>query len=317
MAGLKAPSVFLSYSYDSGEHADRVLELADALCDGGIDVILDRYVHPAPEEGWPLWMARNFDVADFVLMVCTATYRHRVMGLEEPGEGLGVRWEGRLIYNRIAYGDPAGSRFIPILLPGSEPAHIPNPILGHSYYRFATFDLTDPGYEALYRHLTGQPATPRPDLGPIQDPCPRGRDRKPSPWPIPDRSVPKGVSSWAAGAVSRVSPDYVCTWSPRPRTYRGTGTWLPRVIREEGWQLVPPEEADAEQALLVDVLRRQVEGCDLVLLIVGDRLGPVLDIGPRGRRRPDTRRTGAEGGPAAGHPGPGARVRGVAARARP
>ena len=113
-------------------------------------------------------MARNFDVADFVLMVCTATYRHRVMGLEEPGEGLGVRWEGRLIYNRIAYGDPAGSRFIPILLPGSEPAHIPNPILGHSYYRFATFDLTDPGYEALYRHLTGQPATPRPDLGPIQ-----------------------------------------------------------------------------------------------------------------------------------------------------
>ena len=57
MAGLKAPSVFLSYSYDSGEHADRVLELADALCDGGIDVILDRYVHlrrrRAGPSGWP------------------------------------------------------------------------------------------------------------------------------------------------------------------------------------------------------------------------------------------------------------------------
>ena len=82
-----APRVFLSYSHDSDEHADRVLALADALCDGGIDVILDRYVHPAPEEGWPRWMERNLDAAEFVLMVCTETYRRRVMGEEEPGQG--------------------------------------------------------------------------------------------------------------------------------------------------------------------------------------------------------------------------------------
>src|SRR5512135_3923205 len=90
MAG--APRVFLSYSHDSDEHADRVLELANALCDGGIDVILDRYVHPAPEEGWPRWMDRNLDEAQFVLMVCTETYRRRGMGREEPGQGLAVRW---------------------------------------------------------------------------------------------------------------------------------------------------------------------------------------------------------------------------------
>ena len=63
-----APRVFLSYSHDSDEHADRVLALADALCDRGIDVILDRYVHPAPAEGWPRWMDRNLDQAQFVLM---------------------------------------------------------------------------------------------------------------------------------------------------------------------------------------------------------------------------------------------------------
>ena len=73
-----APRVFLSYSHDSAEHAARVLALADALCDGGLDVILDRYVHPAPDEGWPLWMERNLDAADFVLMVCTETYLRRV-----------------------------------------------------------------------------------------------------------------------------------------------------------------------------------------------------------------------------------------------
>ena len=47
--------------------------MADALCDRGIDVILDRYVHPGPAEGWPRWMERNLDAAQFVLMVCTET----------------------------------------------------------------------------------------------------------------------------------------------------------------------------------------------------------------------------------------------------
>ena len=48
-----APRVFLSYSHDSDEHAARVLALADALCDGGIDVILDRYVHPRRRRAGP------------------------------------------------------------------------------------------------------------------------------------------------------------------------------------------------------------------------------------------------------------------------
>ncbi|MBV8219021.1 MAG: TIR domain-containing protein, partial [Solirubrobacterales bacterium] len=157
-----APRVFISYSHDSAEHADHVLALADVLRDRGIDVVLDRYVHPAPNEGWPHWMERNLDEAKFVLMVCTETYRQRVMGEEEPGQGLGVRWEGKLIYNRIYHDKPSGSRFIPILLEGGEPAHIPNPVQGHNHYRISAFDLSDQGFEALYRHLTGQALTPPP-----------------------------------------------------------------------------------------------------------------------------------------------------------
>ena len=94
-------------------------------------MILDQYVHPAPEEDWPLWMDRNIDETQFVLMVCTETYRRRVMGREEPGKGLGVRWEGSLIRNRIYNDKPSGSRFIPILLlPGSEPRTSPTPFRG-------------------------------------------------------------------------------------------------------------------------------------------------------------------------------------------
>ena len=196
-----APRVFLSYSHDSDEHADRVLALADALCDRGIDVILDRYVHPAPAEGWPRWMDRNLDEAQLVLMVCTETYRRRVMGREEPGKGLGVRWEGSLIYNRIYHDKPSGSRFIPILLPGSEPAHIPNPVQGHAYYRLETLDLPDPGFEALYRHLTDQPATPRPDLGALTILPPKPRPR-PSPSPLSSGGPMSNVQGTTSPASS-------------------------------------------------------------------------------------------------------------------
>src|SRR5512135_136466 len=156
--------VFISYSNDSPEHAQRVLDLANALRHGGLEVILDQYVFPAPDEGWPLWMETRLDEANFVLMVCTETYRRRVMGQEQPGTGLGVRWEGSLIYNRI-YNKPSGSRFIPVLLEGGEPAHLPDPVRGYNYYRISHFDLSDAGYEGLYRHLTNQALTPPPEIG--------------------------------------------------------------------------------------------------------------------------------------------------------
>ena len=184
-----APRVFVSYSYDSNAHAARVLALADALCDLGINVILDRYVHPAPAKGWPRWMDWNLDEAKFVLMVCTETYGRRVMGLEELGKGLGARFEGGLIFNWIRDDKPGGSRFIPILLPGSEPMHIPNPVQGHTHYRIETFDFTDPGFEALYRHLTNQPATPGSVLGSIKS-LPQIQRPQPSPGPLPPSGGP-------------------------------------------------------------------------------------------------------------------------------
>jgi TIR domain len=166
---MSAPAkVFVSYSHDSPAHADRVLALADQLRADGVDVALDQY-DPNPAEGWPLWMEKNLDDAPFVLMVCTETYRRRVMGNEPPGTGLGVRWEGKLIYNRIYNDAPGGSRFIPILLDGGSSDHIPTPVLGHTRYEICRFDLSDPGYVSLYRHLTGRPLTPKPALGPLKD----------------------------------------------------------------------------------------------------------------------------------------------------
>jgi len=94
------PKVFISYSHDSAEHAQHVLELANRLRADGIDCTIDQYV-VVPAEGWPRWMDKQIRDSDFVVMVCTETYYQRVMGEEQPGKGLGVRWEGHLIYGEI------------------------------------------------------------------------------------------------------------------------------------------------------------------------------------------------------------------------
>ncbi len=156
----RPPIVFISYSHDSQEHADRVLALSDRLRADGIDCMLDQYVD-SPPEGWPLWMDRQIQENDFVLMICTSIYYGRVMKQEQPGIGFGVRWEGHLIYQHFYDAGTLNTRFIPILLEGATEADIPTPYRSATHYRPTTAE----GYEELYRRLTEQPLTPKPALG--------------------------------------------------------------------------------------------------------------------------------------------------------
>ncbi len=166
----RPPTVFLSYSHDSPEHADRVLALSDHLRADGIDCILDQY-QDSPPEGFPRWMDRHIRDADYVLMICTPTYSRRVMGEEEPGKGHGVAWESTLIYQYIYNAGTSNTRFIPVLLEGGHELDIPIPWQGVKHYR----PTTKEGYEDLYRRLTGQPLTPKPALGTLRTMPPRER----------------------------------------------------------------------------------------------------------------------------------------------
>ena len=74
MSPSKAPpKVFISYSHDSPEHMERVLQLANRLQVDGIDAVLDQY-EGVPGEGWPAWMEKKSREADFILVICSATY---------------------------------------------------------------------------------------------------------------------------------------------------------------------------------------------------------------------------------------------------
>jgi formylglycine-generating enzyme required for sulfatase activity len=145
--------VYISYARD--DYPERVRALADSLRENGINAVLDQY-EPDPADGWPRWIERNIAEANFVLIICSPAYNQHITGQETVGTGLGARWEGNLIYNMLYMDRTAGSRFIPILLDGSV-LDIPTQLAPYQYYSLKAFDLSDPGFEALYRRLTNQP----------------------------------------------------------------------------------------------------------------------------------------------------------------
>jgi SEFIR domain len=162
MPDAAPPRVFISYSHDSAEHRDRVLELANRLRADRIDAIVDRY-EQSPPEGWPAWCEAEMERAGFVVMVCTETYLRRVSRKEEPGVGHGVLWEGRLIYQYLYDSASASRKFVPVLFADDSDAHVPAPVKGGTIYRVP--DL----YEDLLRLLSNQPLTPMPPLGPRKE----------------------------------------------------------------------------------------------------------------------------------------------------
>jgi SEFIR domain len=168
-----AGTVFISYSHDSPDHARAVLALSNKLRSEGIDCVLDQY-ESSPPEGWPQWMDREIGKAQFVLMICTEHYYRRVMGLEKPGVGLGIAWEGKLIYNHIYNASSLNTKFIPVIFDLAHAKYIPTPLQGATRY------CLDHEYEKLYNQLIGKPPAEKPPLG----------KRK----PLPEREVKTNVA---------------------------------------------------------------------------------------------------------------------------
>jgi hypothetical protein len=150
--------VFISYSHDSDHHRQRVLELSDRLNKNGIDCDIDQYVNGSPDEGWPLWMERRLNDADFVLVACTEIYLDRVQRKEKPGTGKGVKWESLLAYQDIYENDSLNRKYVPIIFNIADAGFVPNPLKAVSHYALDQGD----GYEMLCRYLTGQPLAVKP-----------------------------------------------------------------------------------------------------------------------------------------------------------
>lgn len=200
--------VFISYSHDSEEHALRVRRLSDRLRADGIDCRIDQY-EVAPPEGWRRWMDQRIAWADFVLVVCSETYHRRARGEEVPGRGMGATYEASQLLDLLYEAGMRNERTIPLLLEGATVDDIPQPLRAYTRYHLDQADdaTGGPQYQALYRHLTGQPRIVAPELGSI-----RQLDPEPSAWVGGEKSKdeiegpprPSGFGKLAGGFLAVV-----------------------------------------------------------------------------------------------------------------
>lgn len=170
------PRIFISYAQESGTHSQWVLELASKLRGDGLDARIDQY-EQFPPEGWRAWMTEQIERANWVLIICTNEYKRRFDNNATGDCGRGVRWESQHITQALYEDKFQNTRFVPVLPPAADKQFIPVPL--RDYPNFRLYDA----YEALYRLLTDQPATPAPVLGDI---------RRLPPLSVPEVDAPTG-----------------------------------------------------------------------------------------------------------------------------
>ncbi|URN83900.1 SEFIR domain-containing protein [Acetobacterium wieringae] len=163
MENQYSPKVFISYSQDSISFADKVLEFSNKLRSDGIDTILDQY-EESPPEGWPRWMEKSIDIADYVLVVGSIGYQNKIAGTVEAGIGRGAKWEGHIIYQKLYMADSINKKYIPVIFSRADIDYIPTPIQGSTYYDVST----QKGFDDLYWRLRGIKTKQKPPLGKLR-----------------------------------------------------------------------------------------------------------------------------------------------------
>jgi len=114
-----APRTLLSYSWDSPEHQQWVVKLAERLRgESGVEVILDKW-HLNPGDDKLHFMEQAVAGSDFVIVVCTPTYAERA----NKRQG-GVGYESTIITAEMA-DHMLTNKFIPVLREGMWASSLP------------------------------------------------------------------------------------------------------------------------------------------------------------------------------------------------
>lgn len=158
--------VFVSYSQDSDEHRARVRALADRLNRDGFDCTIDQHA-PHPSEPWPLWMTRQIEAADFVLVVCSERYFARATGEEQPGIGLGATFESSLILQSLYERGIRNEKFIAVFFRDEEERFVPIWLRRYTWYRL------DEQYDQFRAYLEGSTEEAKAGDAPDPPPIPR------------------------------------------------------------------------------------------------------------------------------------------------
>lgn len=117
------PRVFISYSWEDEAHKQWVKSLTDRLIENGIDATLDQYDLTLGDR-LPVFMEQSITSVDYVLIICTPTYKEKA----DNRKG-GVGYEGHIISGEL-FAKGNESKFIPVIRKGSASTSMPSYLSG-------------------------------------------------------------------------------------------------------------------------------------------------------------------------------------------
>lgn len=155
---MQTPTVFISYSHDSGGHREWVYQLACRLIESGVEVVLDQWDIQLGSNILK-FMEKGLTNSDRVLVVCTDNYN------KKSNEGLGgVGYEKNILTAELfTYQDT--NKFIPCIRGVSTRSKTPVCLGGRAYIDFTEDANFDSNLRQLLHELFGIPLKPKPALG--------------------------------------------------------------------------------------------------------------------------------------------------------
>lgn len=159
---MTAPKLFISYSWSSPEHVERVVSLAAELRDSGVDVILDKWDLREGDDAYAFMesMVTNSEVQK-VLLVCDREYVEKA-----DGRRGGVGTETQILTPEL-YRTKDQSKYVALVLERDSEGR---PVVPAYYKTRVHIDYSDPaiqaeGFDRLLRWVFDKPLYEKPPLG--------------------------------------------------------------------------------------------------------------------------------------------------------
>ena len=152
------PKVFISYSHDSPEHKQWVLELGTKLVQNGVDAILDQWDLGLGGD-LTLFIEHGIRDSDRVLVICTDQYVRKA----NAGKG-GVGYERLIVTAQLAQ-NIGTDKFIPVIRQASGEEKTPTFLGTRVYADFRDESQLDVEFDKLLHELYDVSVEEKPPLG--------------------------------------------------------------------------------------------------------------------------------------------------------
>lgn len=166
MEATKPPKVFISYSWSSKEHEEKVLELAESLVGNGIEVVLDKWELPEGEDKYK-FMERsvNDKSIDKVIIISDKKYAEKADN-REGGVGTETQIISPKLYEQFKE-EEQKSRFVALAFENDEKGnpYLPTYYKHRIYIDFSREELRSENFEQLIRWIFNKPLYVKPELG--------------------------------------------------------------------------------------------------------------------------------------------------------